>query len=167
VAQTLMRELTGRAAHVEIDSIMRTLSIGDGDHWEDGLPVAYDVAAATAETLLLHDFTVLFDSTFTFVPSDGREGQWHAEQLRRLESLAGEVGAAVTVVRLRARLPELLRRRSLTGRLNDELVEEIWRLHERSFEGATPSLNMCTDDLESGEVERRVAGLAQLIAQEL
>jgi hypothetical protein len=143
---------------------MKTLSLGDREHWEHGLPVAYDIATTTAETLLLRDFVVLFDSTFTFIPFDGREGVWHGEQLDRLRHLSRAVGATISMVRLRAGLPELLRRRAGTGRLSDTIVEGIWDLHQRRLDNEFPGLVLSTDDLQPSEVALRIVGSARGIA---
>jgi predicted kinase len=165
VARALVRELRCPTGHVEIDKIMEMLSLGDLDHWEHGLPVAYDIAAAATETLLLHDFVVVFDSTFTFIPSDGREGQWHAEQLARLQQLGRKVGAPVAMVQLRASLPELLRRRALTGRLSDPIVEGVWKLHESFSDTTEASFVLATDDVEPEDLEQRVGALAHRIVE--
>jgi len=123
------RSLNCRSAVIAVDDIIAGLNLGEEDLWEAGLPAAYDVAVASSEALLRRDFTVFVESTFTFVPSDGRPPTVHPEQLLRLIDMAEQTGAPWLVVRLTTTAEELARRQEATGRLDQTVVSGTWGLH--------------------------------------
>jgi hypothetical protein len=114
-----------------MDDLLDVMVLPPGDYWMTGLAAGYDLIASGAETLLARDFTVLVESTFTFVPLDGGPPQFHLDQVARLRALAGVIGARFDLVVLTASRAELLRRRQLTGRLWDCVVEGSARLHNK------------------------------------
>jgi chloramphenicol 3-O-phosphotransferase len=135
----LIRELRGLlrppTARLGVDDVVETLEFGPAsDKWREGIPVAYDVVAASAAELLSHGFLVMLESTFTYVPWEGTNGSFHADQLERLKAIAREAGAGFALVRLDVPVAELLRRRDQTGRLSPAVIEGIARL----FDAAVP-----------------------------
>lgn len=155
-ARATMRSLAAPSAHVAIDEIMSWLDLATGDHWEDGLPTAYDVAAKATDALLRRDFVVLLESTFTFIPDDDRPGQFHGDELARFVALGCERDAPVTVVRLAAELGELLRRQAETGRLHRGVIEGTWAAHRAAVELNVPIIDIPTSDLTPDEIAARV-----------
>lgn len=155
-AKALIQSLDGPGAHVAIDEIITWFEMGDRPLWEDGLSAAYDVAASTADRLLGHDFTVIVESTFTFVPEDNRPEQFHQDRLEQLLSVALERGAFCMVIRFRAGPEELMSRQSRTGRLNRAVVEGTWRLHRSELNADVPVREIGTEGLSLDEVATRV-----------
>lgn len=159
VARGLVQALDGPKAWVAIDPIVETLALVPRDRWaeawEVGLPVAYDVAEASVSILLEREITVMLESTLTFIPIDGRPPEFHADRLERFLALAARLGAEAHVFRVTAALDELVRRRALTGRLTDGVVEGTWRQH-----GGTPidgAVEVDTTAVDAGAATQRVA----------
>jgi hypothetical protein len=159
-----MSELPPPVAHLEIDQIVKTFELGVVEPWEDALPAAYDVACVAAAALLRRDFVVVFDSTFTYVPVDGREPVFHEDQVTRLADVARDAETPLTLAHLSASLPELLRRRENTGRLTPAIIEGTHSLHETVSLPVRPTLELATDELEPAELDERVLALAVRVA---
>jgi hypothetical protein len=154
-----MRAVSPPAAHVAIDDIMSWFETGDAELWEHGLPAAYDVAAAACTALIERKVVVIFESTFTFIPSDGRPPQFHEQQLHRFVGIADERSVPWVVVRLGADLPELLRRQTSTRRLSPTVIEGTWLQHGSTLAvgGAVHDVN--TSALTAEDVASRVVDL--------
>jgi chloramphenicol 3-O-phosphotransferase len=128
--EAVRRELSVPSAVIAIDDIIASLDLGSGELWKDGLPVAYDVAAAAAAELLRHRFVVFLESTFTYIPgTDDDEPQLHREQLERLLQIARVAAVPSVVVGIGADLRILQDRHAATGRLDSRVIERIWTLH--------------------------------------
>lgn len=130
VARALLPRLGPRSTAIAIDDIVGSLYIGEEWPWEEGLPIAYEVAAATLDVALGHGFTVLYESTFTYVPVDGSAPTLFRDELTRIAAIARGHDAQLHVVELRAGLGVVKARRAATGRLSDDLIEQIWELFD-------------------------------------
>jgi hypothetical protein len=113
-----------------MDDVLETLTLPSDDYWARGLEIGYDVLIASAEALLRGGFTVLLESTFTFVPLDGSPAHLHGDRIDQLRAVAVRTGADFELLSVTADLPELLRRRGHTGRLWDSVVKGTHGLHQ-------------------------------------
>jgi hypothetical protein len=146
----LRTRLPPPVAWLAMDDLLATLTIPPQDFWRTGLAAGYELLVADSEALLPAGFTVLVESTFTLVPlDDAAPPEFHLEQLQRLREVARAAGARFDLVALTASRTQLLRRRELTGRLWDSVVEGSARLHEE----ARPHLGDAVLDTSDMDIE--------------
>jgi hypothetical protein len=118
-------------ARLGIDLVLdHTLVRPVADRWEN-IPLAYELSRAQLRPLLSRGWTVIFESTFTYVPADA-EPQFHRAEVERTLAAAAEESAAALVVQLSVDAEEATRRASTTGRLDPEIVRATIALHERA-----------------------------------
>jgi predicted kinase len=157
---TLIRGLLARAtrpaAQVSIDDVIERLDFDSEDRWEHGLHLAYDQAASTTARLLAEEMLVLFESTFTYIPPDGRPGQFHLHELERLLAVASDVGAGRVVVRLVASTKDVAARRDTSGRLSEDIVLKTWQQHEKQALAGIRTITIDTSEVSSGEAIDRL-----------
>jgi tRNA uridine 5-carbamoylmethylation protein Kti12 len=163
-ARALIAALGQEAVHVAIDDLVNRSGAAGLEDWEARLPTAYDEAIDRVKSLLREGQSVVFESTFTFVPLDGRPAQFHVEPLVELQQTARDADASFAVVRLAATLPEVLRRRSSTGRLSPEVVRGTWLQHRDLYTGPDAAAEITTDTLTASEVATRILGAVQASA---
>jgi hypothetical protein len=142
-----------------MDDLLATFTIAPDEYWPTGLAAGYDVLVAGAEALLARGFTVLVESTFTYVPLDGRRPEIHLEEIARLAEVARVAGARFDVIALTAARQELLRRRHETGRLWDSVVEGSARLHEE----VAPQLGGVSLDTTALDIDAATRGVHDLL----
>lgn len=131
VLSVLSEQLDGPVAVLAMDDVLDQLKIPPAeDYWRVALEAGYDVLVASAEALLRRGFTVLLESTFTYVPLDDASPELHVPRIAELANVAAATGSDFAVIHLTATLPELIRRRRVTERLWDRVVEGSHQLHE-------------------------------------
>jgi hypothetical protein len=153
VGVRLRERLPPPVARLAMDELLASFTIEAEEYWRTGLAAGYDVLAAGADALLRRGFSVLVESTFTYIPLDGEPPEFHLEQVERLAEVAQAAGARFDLVVLSASRDELLRRRQATGRLWDEVIEGSARLHEE----AAPRLGGRPLDTTSLDIEAATA----------
>jgi hypothetical protein len=159
VGVRLRERLPPPVARLAMDELLDGFTISAEEYWTTGLAAGYDVLVAGSDALLGRGFTVLVESTFTYVPPDGSAPEFHLEQVERLAEMARAGGARFDLVVLNASREELLRRRHATGRLWDSVIEGTARLHQE----AAPRLGGNSLDTTSIDIETATARAQQLL----
>jgi len=156
VLTVLREQLDGPVAVLAMDDVLGQLTIPPAeDYWRVALEAGYDVLLASAEALLRRGFTVLLESTFTFVPLDDAPPELHARRIAELADVAVATGSDFDLVLLTATLPELIRRRGATKRLWDRVVEGSHQLHE-TFPGDGVQIRVDTTGQTPAAVAERL-----------
>jgi hypothetical protein len=129
VAKAITSAAVPPVARLGIDLVLdHTLVRSAGDRWEN-IPLAYELSRAQFRPLLRRGWTVIFESTFTYVPPDG-EPQFHTGEIERTLAAAREESAAALLVQLSVDGDEAARRAAVTGRLDPTIVRATIALHE-------------------------------------
>jgi hypothetical protein len=131
VAAAILATAAPPLAQLGIDLVLdHTLVRPVADRWED-IPLAYELSRAHLGLLLRHGWNVIFESTFTYVPTDA-EPQFHRAEIERTLAAADEESAESLVVQLSVDREEAARRAGATGRLEPVNVIATIALHERA-----------------------------------
>lgn len=130
VAEAAARLGVPPIALLGVDSVIRrTLVRPRGDLWREGIPLAYEILAKELPIRLNESWLVVLESTFTYVPDEGRP-QLHLDRLAGFVALATAQGRPATVAQLNAPREVVLERARRSGRLPPAVVEKTLELHD-------------------------------------
>lgn len=131
VARVLLDLLPPPVALLGVDALLaHVLLRPPGDRWEQ-IPLAYELLVTEADLLLGRGWTVVIESTFTYVPEQGSP-QFHMDAIRRLREVAKAHHRPFLLAQLILNRDETLRRSRETGRLAPEIVAQTVALHDRA-----------------------------------
>jgi predicted kinase len=129
VAREILRLIPPPAAFLSVDDTLSTVLVrSPGDAWAQ-IPLAYELLASQAETLLDRGWFLVFESTFTYVPRSASP-EFHDEELNRLIDIAERRGTPWALAQLSATDDEIASRAEDTQRLPREVVAHTTALHE-------------------------------------
>jgi predicted kinase len=154
VIEAILPFLNSPVALLGLDAILSSSLVRPpGDRWEQ-IPLAYELIERQTDALLERGWLVIVESTFTYVPPEGKP-VFHRDTLKRMIKIAERHGASSIVCRVQAPL-QLVSERSLqTRRLPARVVAATARLHEEA-ELPTSSLTLSTADQGVGEAAKKL-----------
>jgi hypothetical protein len=132
VAKELLRLAPPPIAYLSVDEILSTVLIGPpGDPWTQ-IPLAYELLHTQAKILLDRGWLVVFESTFTYVPTDG-DPEFHSFELEQLVGIAEGSKIPWVIVQLSTDADELSSRAESSGRLASNVVLRTSALHDAAI----------------------------------
>jgi len=158
VARALLDLAPPSVALVGVDKVIdETLVRPPGNPWRE-IPLAYELLRPQVELLLRRGWSVILESTFTFVPDAG-EPELHLDQLEALLHLADRLSRPSQVVQLMPGRETVRERAGTTGRLDPGVVARTLDLHEAA---TLPPETMKLEDGVSSPEDLARAILARL-----
>jgi hypothetical protein len=158
VARALLSMASPPVALVGVDQLINeTLVHPLGDPWRE-IPLAYELLRPQVKILLCRGWSVVLETTFTFVPEYG-EPEMHLDQLEAFLRITDCLSLPSQVVQLLPDRQTVRKRAAATGRLDLAIVAKTLDLHD----GATfPPGTLTLGDEESSPEDLARAILATL-----
>ena len=154
LARALLDSFDDKAAFLSVDDVLERTLVRPRSHMWKEIPLAYELLEPQVATLLARGWTVVFESTFTFVPDDG-EPAFHGDRLAALVARAAELCVASIVVQVLASRETLDGRARRSERLDPTIVRHTDVLHQNAALPAG-SLRIISEQADPSELARQV-----------
>ncbi|MGC1166684.1 MAG: AAA family ATPase [Solirubrobacterales bacterium] len=150
VSRALLPLLDAPVAWLGVDGTLdHVLVRPTADPWQE-IPLAYDLLETQIDILLGRSWTVVLESTFTYVPEQGPP-EFHHHAIRAMVAIAERRGVRHLVAHLTLDSTDAMRRAEDSGRLSPEIVAQTVALHEAAAMPA-PSIKLSTQSANPEEL---------------
>jgi predicted kinase len=162
VAEAILAAVPPPAAILSVDKALSDILVRPLDDLWAEIPLAYDLLVPQLGILLDRGWFVVFESTFTFVPSEGTP-EFHADALNQAVATAKSREAPFLLIQLTADDEVVRARARRTKRLPPDIVRHTAQLH-RSVTLPTPSLALNATEPPDEIAQKALAGFAEISA---
>lgn len=150
VSRALLPLLDAPAARLSVDDTLdHVLVRPTANPWKE-IPLAYDLLETQTDILLGRGWTVVLESTFTYVPEQDPP-EFHHHAIRDIVATAERRGVRHLITHLTLDSADAMRRAENTGRLPPEIVAQTVALHEVAAMPA-PSIQLSTQHASPEEL---------------